>query len=123
MLGLFAASHMDYEIDRNATEQPSLGEMVSRALTLLAERTKDGDRGFFLLIEGSRIDMAAHNNDAAGVVHDVIAFNEAVRVARQFADARSDTLLLSTADHETGGLVLDYQVRRTRARGLEKCGA
>ncbi|MEP0548358.1 MAG: alkaline phosphatase [Rhodothermales bacterium] len=100
VLGLFAADHLDYEIDR--TDQPSLAEMTRTALALL-----DGDEdGFFLLVEGSRIDHAAHANDPVGHVHDILAYDAAVRVALDFARADGRTLVLSTADHETGGMTL-----------------
>lgn len=52
--------HMDYEIDRNPAEQPSLKEMVEKALAILDEQSQKTGKNFFLMIEGSRIDMAAH---------------------------------------------------------------
>ncbi len=100
VLGLFAADHMDYEIDR--TDQPSLAEMTRTALALLGG---DAD-GFFLMVEGSRIDHAAHANDPVGHVHDILAYDQAVRVALDFARADGHTLVLSVADHETGGMTL-----------------
>lgn len=100
VLGLFAPNHLDYDVDR--TEQPSLAEMTRKALDLL----DDAEEGFFLMVEGSRIDHAAHENDPAGVVHDVLAFDAAVRAALDFAEADGRTLVVATADHETGGLSL-----------------
>lgn len=55
---------MDYEIDRNPAEQPSLAEMTKKALDLL----KDSEKGFFLMVEGSQIDVAGHLNDPAAQV-------------------------------------------------------
>jgi alkaline phosphatase len=52
---------MSYEIDRNPTVEPSLKEMTAKALSILSKASKDSDTGFFLMIEGSRIDMAAHS--------------------------------------------------------------
>ena len=52
---------MSYEIDRNPAQQPSLKEMVQKALGILDENSRASDKGFFLMIEGSRIDMAAHS--------------------------------------------------------------
>ena len=52
---------MSYEIDRNPSEQPSLKEMVHKALAILDKQSRDAGKGFFLMIEGSRIDMAAHS--------------------------------------------------------------
>ena len=58
VLGLFAPSHMSYDIDRNASVQPSLRQMAEKAISLLS----GNKRGFFLMVEGSRIDMAGHDN-------------------------------------------------------------
>lgn len=102
VLALLAESHLAYEIDRAGTDQPSLAEMTRKALALL----DGGDAGFFLMVEGSRIDHAAHENDPAGHVHDVLAYDAAVRVALDFARADGRTLVVSVADHETGGLSL-----------------
>lgn len=52
---------MSYEIDRDQTKEPSLTEMSDKALHLLSSATQDSEQGFFLMIEGSRIDMAAHS--------------------------------------------------------------
>ncbi|GIV62602.1 MAG: alkaline phosphatase [Rhodothermaceae bacterium] len=101
-LALMAPGHMAYELDRNGAEQPSLAEMTRKALDLLAG---DPD-GFFLMVEGSRIDHAAHGNDAAGHLHDILAYDEAVAVALAFAREEGHTLVVATSDHETGGLTL-----------------
>jgi alkaline phosphatase len=102
VLGLFSEGHLAYEIDRGETDQPSLATMTARALDLLS----DGDAGFFLMVEGSRIDHAGHGNDPAAHVHDVLAYDDAVRVALGFAEDTGNTLVVSVADHETGGLSL-----------------
>lgn len=105
VLGLFASSHMDYEIDRSAS-QPSLATMTRRAIDLL-----DGaDNGFFLMVEGSRIDHAGHGNDAAAHLHDILAFNDAAETALQYARTEGNTLVVSVADHETGGLTLGRNI-------------
>lgn len=98
VLGLFSAEHMAYEVDRHHTNEPSLAEMTTKALELLS-----GPEGFFVMVEGGRIDHAAHGNDAAGHLFDVIAYDEAVQVALDFAQAYGDTLVVSVADHECGG--------------------
>ena len=102
VLGLFAVSDMSYEIDRNTSEEPSLEEMTVKALDLLG----DDPDGFFLMIEGSRIDHAAHGNDAAAHLHDMLAYDAAVAAALDFARRDGRTLVVSVADHETGGLTL-----------------
>lgn len=102
VLGLFASGHMAYEIDREAQEEPSLAAMTAKALQLL-----QGDEdGFFLMVEGSRIDHAGHANDAAAHLHDILVFEEAAKVALDFAAQHEETLLVLVADHETGGMSL-----------------
>jgi alkaline phosphatase len=59
-MGLFASSMMAYEIDRNATVEPSLKEMARTALDIINHASRNNGKGFFIMIEGSRIDMAAH---------------------------------------------------------------
>lgn len=107
-LGLFARSHMDYEIDRNPETQPSLLEMATVAVDTLnaAAEAEDGDKGYFLMIEASRIDHAGHANDAAGHVHDALMFNEVMAYLKSYVAENPDTQLLSAADHECGGLTL-----------------
>ena len=103
---LLAPDHMAYEIDRDETDQPSLAEMATKALELLAATPAAREHGFFLMIEGSRIDHAGHANDAPTHVRDVLAYDAAVRAVRVWADRDEHTLVVSTADHETGGLTL-----------------
>ena len=100
---------MSYTIDRSPRDQPSLAEMAETALEALHAASASSDHGFFLLIEGSRIDMASHSNDPAAHVHDVLAFNDAFHVARKFID-RVGGVLISTSDHETGGLSVGRQI-------------
>lgn len=104
--------HMSYAIDRIPKLQPSLAEMAQTALDILHMSTKGSQKGFFLLIEGSRIDMASHSNDPVGHVHDVLAFNSAFHVARNFID-QVGGVLISTSDHETGGITVGRQVTTT----------
>lgn len=111
VLGLFGPDHLPYEIDRNPEDVPSLAEMTRAAIALLQ---KDPD-GFFLMVEGSRIDHAGHANDAATHVREVLAYDEAVAVALEFARRNGQTLVVSVADHETGGLSLG---RNVNGRGI-----
>eukprot|EP00741_Cyanophora_paradoxa_P003476 tig00000711_g3376.t1 len=101
-VGLFAWDHMDYEIDRRPEEQPSLREMTAAALAAL--RT-DG-RPFILMVEGSRVDHAAHANDAQAHARDLLAFDEAAGAVLADTARHGDTLLVAVADHECGGLTL-----------------
>ncbi|MEM6336510.1 MAG: alkaline phosphatase [Bacteroidota bacterium] len=105
-LALLADSHLEFEIDRDPTTQPSLAEMTAKAIDLLS----GNEKGFFLMIEGSRIDHAGHANDVAGHVHDILAFDDAVRVALDFAAQDGNTLVISAADHETGGMTLGVRI-------------
>ncbi|MBP1775456.1 MAG: phoB1 [candidate division NC10 bacterium] len=102
ILGLFNMGNMAYEIDRGATSEPSLAEMTAKTLSVLSRNSK----GFFAMIEGGRIDHAAHQNDAAGTIRDILAFDEAIGVAVDFARRNPDTLVVVTADHETAGMAL-----------------
>ncbi|MFW5972693.1 MAG: alkaline phosphatase, partial [Bacteroidota bacterium] len=81
LLALLAMDQMAYEVDRDETAEPSLAEMTAKSLELLG----DHPEGFFLMVEAARIDHAAHGNDAAGTLHDVLAFDAALNVALDFA--------------------------------------
>jgi alkaline phosphatase len=100
LLGVFSESHMSYDLERTAALEPSLAEMTNITLQSLA---RDPD-GFFLMVEAGRIDHACHDNNITNTVGDGLAFNDAVEVALEFAEADGHTLLIVTADHETGGL-------------------
>lgn len=111
LLGLLANTDIPYDIDRDPAEYPSLEEQVTTALTALSKATADSDQGFFLLIEGSRIDHAGHHNDPAAQVREVLAFDAAFKAVLDFIDESDvDTVAISTSDHETGGLVTARQV-------------
>lgn len=108
LLGLFAPRDIPYEIDRRFVEDvyPSLPEMATTALKALKAATKDSDKGFFIMIEGSRIDHAGHANDPAAQVHEVLAYDRTVKAVLDFLeDDETEGLMVSTSDHETGGLV------------------
>ncbi len=84
--------------------QPTLKEMTEKALSLLS---KDKD-GFFLMVEGGQIDWAGHSNDAGTMLHEMIKFDEAVSSVYEWAKDRDDTLIIVTADHETGSFGFSY---------------
>ena len=107
LLGLFAPTDIPYEIDRRNMNDiyPSLDEMARTALKALQAATKDNDQGFFLMIEGSRIDHAGHGNDPAAQVHEVLAYDDAFASVLDFLDKDDvEGVLVGTSDHETGGL-------------------
>lgn len=97
LLGLFADSHMAFDLDR-PPDQPSLAEMTRAALNRL-DNPALSPQGFVLQIEGGRIDHAAHNNDAAALIADQLAFDDAVAVVREHTRDRDDTLVIVTTDH------------------------
>ena len=100
MLGVFYDSHLPYMTDYNTLSEiqrdvPTLAEMSSAAL----ERLSRNDKGFILQIEGGRVDHAAHGNDAASLIYDQIAFDDAIGVVLDFIENRDDTLVILTTDH------------------------
>jgi alkaline phosphatase len=106
LCGLFGEGHMPYEydcamrIDSGYDRLPHLSEMTRVALAVL-ER---GESGFFLMVEGGRIDHAAHSNDLPNAVVETLEFDNAVKEVLRWAHGRKDTLVIVTADHECGGL-------------------
>lgn len=111
LLGLLADYDIPFDIDRKDEEHPSLEEEALTALNALTIASQDSDKGFFLMIEGSRIDHAGHQNDAAAQAREVLAFDRAFKAVKEFVEkSDSDTIILSTSDHETGGLTIGRQV-------------
>lgn len=80
------------------------GDMLPDATELALKMLKRNKKGFFIMIEGSMIDWAAHDNDAESIVKETVDFDNAVGKALQFAVKNGETLVIVTADHETGGL-------------------
>lgn len=99
LAGLFGEGHMPYEKD-GLGQLPHLSEMVGAAIDLLEE---DPD-GFFLMVEGGRIDHAGHANDIERLVAEVAELSNSVSVVLEWATRNPDSLIIVTADHETGGL-------------------
>lgn len=92
-----------YAIDRTKDDL-TLADITRSAINFLS---KDLSKGFFLMVEGGKIDWACHSNDAATTFHEVADMDEAVKVAYEFYSQHPDeTLIVVTADHETGGFVL-----------------
>jgi alkaline phosphatase len=113
LLGLFALLDIPYEIDRvHAPElHPSQAEMTRVALQALSAATKHSDKGFFIMIEGSRIDHTGHANDPAAQVHEVLAHDEAFAAVLDFIEHDdTEAILVGTSDHETGGLATAVQL-------------
>jgi alkaline phosphatase len=108
LLGLFQPSHMRYDADRardNAGE-PSLSAMTAKAIDIL----KKNKKGFYLMVEGGRIDHGHHAGNAYRALTDAIAFSEAVKKAREMT-SEQDTLIIVTADHSHTFVITGYPSR------------
>lgn len=97
------AAVADKHLPAAAERGDYLPRATKKALELLSA---DNDQGFFLMVEGSQIDMACHGHDAPRVLDEMRDFEQAIAVAMDFADTHPGTLVVVTADHETGGLTL-----------------
>ncbi|WPD21510.1 MAG: alkaline phosphatase [Candidatus Electrothrix scaldis] len=110
VLGLFSSSAMDNAIKANKAKDdperaiPSLREMTAKGLELLARNKK----GFFLMVEAGQIDWAGHANDTGLLLQEMIKLNNTLEYILDWTAKRDDTLLLVTADHETGGFSFSY---------------
>jgi alkaline phosphatase len=82
------------------------GDYLPQATDIALNKLRKNDKGFFIMIEGSQIDWGGHNNDLKYVTSEVIDFDKAIGEAFDFADSNPGTLVIVTADHETGGLAL-----------------
>ena len=94
------ATAMSYDIDRDSGNEPSLARMTAKAIDILSANKK----GFFLMVEGSKVDWAAHANDPVALVTDIIAFDEAVKVALDFAKKDRNTVVIAVTDHGNSGI-------------------
>ena len=99
--GQFGQTNLPYMFD-GTDDLPYLSEMASVALDILLQN----DNGFFLLVEGGRIDHAGHSNDIDRQVLETIEFSKAVQTVYERVADNDDTIILVTADHETGGLIV-----------------
>lgn len=98
----FGALAADIDLPR-AEER---GDYLPKAVDLAIKSLNAKGEGFFLMVEGSQIDYRCHGNDTVGVIAEVIDFDKAVKVALDFAKQNGETLVVITADHETGGLTI-----------------
>ncbi len=109
-LGLFAESGMANGIIETQNRgdaqhvQPTLKEMSAQALEILGRN----EQGFFLMIESGQIDWASHRNDTGLLLHEMLRFNDTLNAVLDWAENRQDTLIIVTADHETGGFGFSY---------------
>ena len=117
VLGLFSkTSHLAYELDRVADStntQPSLADMTSKAIDILSKN----DKGYFLMVEGGRIDHALHGTNAKRALEDAVALDEAVKTALAKVDL-TDTLIVVTADHDHTMTMNGYSAKGNPILGL-----
>jgi alkaline phosphatase len=108
LLGLFEQSHMQYEQDRpqDTAGEPSLAEMTGKAIDVL----KNNNKGYFLMVEGGRIDHASHAGNAYRTFKDTVALSDAVRTAMSKVNMK-DTLIIVTADHSHTLTIAGYPKR------------
>lgn len=97
LVGLFNLDHLNYELDRvkNSVDEPSLADMTEKAIRILSKNSK----GYFLMVEGGRIDHALHGTNAKRALEDTIAFDDAIKRALSLVDLKN-TLIVVTADHD-----------------------
>ena len=102
-LGTFGSGHLPYEADINVNTDIRLHQLADAALN----RLSSSQEGFFLMIEGGRIDHAGHEKNYTRDALEVIEFDRTIKLVYDWVKDNPDTLVLITADHETGGLVID----------------
>jgi len=114
LLGLFEPDHMHFSADRDTDpgKEPSLAEMTSKAIEIL----RQNPHGYFLMVEGGRIDHGHHAGNAFRALTDTIAFAEAVATADRLTEA-DDTLIVVTADHSHTLFMAGYAARGTPILG------
>ncbi|XP_068248908.1 alkaline phosphatase-like [Palaemon carinicauda] len=116
LLGLFADSHMAYEADRNKgiEGEPSLANMTSTAIKILS---KNKHNGFFLMVEGGRIDHALHSTQTHKALEEILAFDDAVNTALSMVDL-TETLFIVTSDHSHVMTINGYPERGNNILGV-----
>lgn len=93
--------------DIHNASYPARGEMLPEATEKAINVLKGNKNGFFLMVEGSMIDWSGHANNTAGIVQETLDFDRAVGKAIEFASSNNETLVIVTADHETGGMTIN----------------
>jgi alkaline phosphatase len=100
MWSLFCNEDMPYDIERDAKIYPSIAEMTAVAI----EKLSKNENGFFLMVEGSKVDWAAHANDPLAMITELLAFDEAFSVAIEFAQKNGETVVIAAPDHGNSGI-------------------
>ena len=108
VVGLFADEALrDKEKPENHVFEPSSSEMLNFAINRSEKFNENGCKGFFIMLEGSQVDWAGHANDLNYLKREMQDFDKAVELALDYATQNPDTLVIATADHETGGLLIE----------------
>ena len=109
---LFNDRALPYDLDRDPEITPSLSEMTEKAIEILSKN----ENGFFLMVEGSQVDWAAHGNDPVGIITEYLAFDEAVGKAIEFAKQDGETAVVILSDHGNSGLTIG----KAECKGYDK---
>ena len=114
LLGIFNQGALPYSIDANKNKQaqniPSLAEMTQVAI----DQMKDHKEGFVLQIEAGKVDWAAHANDVSAIIHEQLAFDQAIKTVMNFAEKDENTLVIITTDHGNANPGIIYDSEATR---------
>ncbi len=105
-IDLTCKKYMVLADDNHMPKAADRGDFLPRAVKTALKTLDDAENGFFLMVEGSQIDFACHANDSAWMMDEMLDFDYAVKVALDYAKEKGNTLVVVTADHETGGLTL-----------------
>ncbi|GHT44012.1 alkaline phosphatase [Bacteroidia bacterium] len=109
MWALFNPKDLPYELDRDPSKFPSMAEMTAKAI----EKLSKNKNGFFLMVEGSKVDWAAHGNDPVGIMTEMLAFDKACGVALDWAKKNGNTLVVIVPDHGNSG----FSIGTSRCKG------
>ena len=109
---LFGDRALPYDLDRDPEVTPSLSEMTAKAIDILSKK----ENGFFLMVEGSQVDWAAHGNDPVGIITEYLAFDEAVGKAIEFAKKDGQTAVIILSDHGNSGITIG----KAECKGYDK---
>lgn len=109
---LFEDKALPYDLDRNPEVIPSLSEMTQKAIDILSKK----ENGFFLMVEGSQVDWAAHGNDPVGIITEYLAFDQAVGKAIEFAKKDGETAVIILSDHGNSG----FTIGKSECKGYDK---
>lgn len=106
MVYLYAPTQPGKLVFTEGDEAPSRGPILPLGTQKAIDVLEKDTNGFFLMVEGSQIDWGGHNNDSEYIINEMLDFNKSVKIALDFAEKNKETLVIITADHETGGYAI-----------------